>query len=167
MEKRKVILTNQKGFTLIEVMIAIAIFSIFATVFVTGQGYNLLDSSKLKEDILLKDLCENTINEVITNPPELKDSLTISKETKDFEKNPNYSYTIEYQKFFVPDMSKIAAKEDEKDDNSQKDLEKRLYAVFKENMEKILTQFQSIFLFLVVIVRVLSFNPLCFDFNLD
>lgn len=123
-----------------EVMIAIAIFSVFATAFVTGQGYNLLDSSKLKEDILLKDLCENTINDVITNPPELRDSLTLSKETKDFEKNPGYQYTIEYQKFFVPDMTKIAAKDEEKDDNPQKVLEARIFKVFKDNMEKMLWQ---------------------------
>jgi prepilin-type N-terminal cleavage/methylation domain-containing protein len=37
MEKSKLSLANQKGFTLMEVMIAIAIFSVFATAFVTGQ----------------------------------------------------------------------------------------------------------------------------------
>ena len=78
-------LNKSNGFTLIEVMIAISIFSIFAAVFVTGQGYNLLDSSKLKEEIILKDLCENKINDIIVNPPELRDSLTLTKETKDIE----------------------------------------------------------------------------------
>jgi prepilin-type N-terminal cleavage/methylation domain-containing protein len=144
MEKRQVRnnLTNQKGFTLMEVMIAIAIFSVFATAFVTGQGYNLLDSSKLKEDIRLKDLCENTINDVVTNTPELREALTLSKETKDFEKYPDYSYTIEYKKFFVPDMTKIMGKDknDEKGEDKQTMLEKKIFGVFKENMEKILWQ---------------------------
>jgi prepilin-type N-terminal cleavage/methylation domain-containing protein len=54
-------LLNDQGFTLMEVMIAISIFAIFASVFVTGQGYNLLDSSSLKDEILLKDICENKI----------------------------------------------------------------------------------------------------------
>ena len=79
MEKRKIsffkLINDKKGFTLMEVMIAISIFAVFATVFVTGQGYNLLDSSKLKDEMLMKDLCENKINEIITNPPELRDSL--------------------------------------------------------------------------------------------
>lgn len=125
-----------------EVMIAIAIFSVFATAFVTGQGYNLLDSSKLKEDILLKDLCENTLNDLITNPPELRDAITLSKETKDFEKSPDYKYTIEYKKFFVPDMNKIAGKEKDDEDNEskQKMLEKKIFKTFKENMEKMIWQ---------------------------
>jgi prepilin-type N-terminal cleavage/methylation domain-containing protein len=142
MEKREVKLLNNKGFTLMEVMVAIAIFSVFATVFVTGQGYNLLDSTKLKEDIRLKDLCENTINDLITSPPELRDALTLTKETKDFEKSPDYQYTIEYKKFFVPDMTKIMGKEKDEDkaDDKQSILEKRIFKVFKENMEKIIWQ---------------------------
>jgi prepilin-type N-terminal cleavage/methylation domain-containing protein len=142
MEERKI--ANQKGFTLMEVMVAIAIFSVFATAFVTGQGYNLLDSTKLKEDLRLKDLCENAINDVITNPPELRDALTLTKETKDFEKSPEYQYTIEYKKFFVPDMSKIMGKDKEniKDDDKQQILEQRIFKVFKENMEKILWQIE-------------------------
>ena len=63
----KALLSNQSGFTLMEIMIAVMVFTTFATVFVTSFGYNLVDSGKLKEDILLKDLCENKINELITN----------------------------------------------------------------------------------------------------
>ena len=142
MEKSKLSLANQKGFTLMEVMIAIAIFSVFATAFVTGQGYNLLDSSKLKEDILLKDLAENTINQLVTDPPELRDSLTLAKETKDFEKTPGYQYTIEYKKLFVPDMSKIVGKDkdDKIDNNPKNEMEKRIFKVFKENMELMIWQ---------------------------
>ena len=113
MAKGKVInknfLTNQNGFTLMEVMISIAIFTVFASVFVTGQGYNLLDSSKLKEEILMKDFAENKINDIITNPPELRDALTLTKETKDVEANSDYQTIVEYKKFFVPDMDKITA----------------------------------------------------------
>ena len=136
--------SNQSGFTLMEVMIAIAIFAVFASVFVTGFGYNLLDSGKLKEDMLLKDLCENKINDIITNPPTLADSLTLTKETKDVENNNNYQTIVEYKKFFVPEMSKITggkgedAKEEE--DSQQAQLEKRIFTVFKENMEKMVWQ---------------------------
>lgn len=133
---------NNQGFTLLEVMIAIVIFTIFATVFITGQGYNLLDSGKLREDMLLKDLAENKINEIIINPPELRDSLTLAKETKDAEGNSNYSVTVEYKKFFVPDMSKITGSEEDKDadESAQAQMEKRIYKVFKDNMEKMIWQ---------------------------
>lgn len=129
-----------------EVLIAISLFAIFATVFVTGFGYNLLDSGNLKEEIILKDLCENKINEIITNPPELKETLTLSKEIKDVEKNTDYQTIVEYKKFFVPDMTKIkggSSEDDEasSDENSQQaQMEKRIFGVFKENMEKMIWQ---------------------------
>ncbi len=148
MVKRKVvtniIIKNNSGFTLMEVMIAISIFAIFATVFVTGQGYNLLDSSKIKEDILLKDICENKINEIIINPPELRDSLTISKETKSDDHNPDYQITVEYKKFFVPEMDKITGvkndSENSGENGTQGQIEKRIFKIFKDNMEKMIWQ---------------------------
>jgi prepilin-type N-terminal cleavage/methylation domain-containing protein len=141
MAKREKIISNQSGFTLLEVMIAIAIFTVFATVFVTGQGYNLIDSGKLRNELVLKDICENKINDIISNPPELRDSLTLTNETKDVENNPNYQYTIEYKKFKVPDMNKLKnSAEDDAQNNPQDAMEKRVYEIFKENMEKLIWQ---------------------------
>ena len=140
------LLKNNSGFTLLEVMIAILLFTTFATVFVTSFGYNLVDSGKLKEDILIKDLAENKINDIITNPPTLSDALTLSKETKDIENYPDYQTTVEFKKFFTPDMSKIAGNaeagaEAATDESNQKAaMEKRIYTVFKENMEKMIWQ---------------------------
>lgn len=140
---KKILCTNQ-GFTLIEVMIAIAIFTVFASVFVTGQGYNLLDSSKLKEEMLMKDFAENKINEIITNPPELREALTLSKETKDVESNSDYQTVVEFKKFFVPDMNKMvsenSSEDKDKEDSPEAAIEKKVYKVFKENMEKMIWQ---------------------------
>lgn len=146
MAKREKIISNSDGFTLLEVMIAIAIFTVFATVFVTGQGYNVLDSSKLKNEMILKDLCENKINEIVANPPELRDSLTLTKEVKDFENNSNYQYSLEFKKFVVPDMNKLKNSADEEDDanKAQSDMEKRIWNTFKENMEKIIWQVEVV-----------------------
>jgi prepilin-type N-terminal cleavage/methylation domain-containing protein len=144
MEKREKRLSNQSGFSLMEVMIAITIFTVFATVFVTGEGYNLLDSAKLKEEMKLKDLCENKINEIITSPPELRDSLTITKEVKDFENDSNYQYSIEYKKFVLPDMTKLKNSSEEEADPKQSQMEKKVYTTFKENMEKILWQVEVV-----------------------
>lgn len=129
------------GFSLVEVLIAIAIFSIFTVSFVTGLGYNLLDSSSLKDEMILKNLCESKINEIITNPPELKESLTLSKETKAFENFSDYSYTLQYKKFPVPDLNKILAPSgDSPEENAQAEMNKRIFTTFKENMEKMLWQ---------------------------
>lgn len=140
---KKILCTNQ-GFTLIEVMIAIAIFTVFASVFVTGQGYNLLDSSKLKEEMLMKDFAENKINEIITDPPELREALTLSKETKDVESNSDYQTVVEFKKFFVPDMNKMvsanSSEDKNKEDSPEDQTEKKVYKVFKENMEKMIWQ---------------------------
>jgi type II secretion system protein I len=145
MAKRKKIISNASGFTLFEVMIAIAIFAVFATVFITGQGYNILDSSKLKNEMLLKDLCQNKLNEIIINPPELRDSLTLTKEVKDVDGFPNYQYSIEYKKFTVPDLAKLqnSADEDE-EDKQQNSFEKMLFDTFKENMEKLIWQVEVV-----------------------
>ncbi len=129
-----------------EVMIAITFFAVFASVFVTGFGYNMIDSGKLKEDILLKDLCENKINELITNPPTLSDSLTITKETKDVEGNANYQTIVEFKKFLVPDVSKIMPSNAEdgapqsEEDGQEAQMQKRIFTVYKENMEKMIWQ---------------------------
>ena len=139
----KLLIGNRSGFTLMEVMIAIAIFATFASIFVTGFGYNLMDSGHLKEDILLKDIGENKINDIITNPPVLADALTLSKETKDVENNTNYQTIVEFKKFFVPDMTKIkesSANSGDEEDSQQAAMEKRIFTVFKENMEKMIWQ---------------------------
>ena len=41
---------NQKGFSLIEVLIAITLFAFFVTAFLTAQGYNVSDSHFLKNN---------------------------------------------------------------------------------------------------------------------
>lgn len=148
MEKKKL----NKGFTLLEVMIAMAIFAVFATAFVAGFGGNLRDSSELKEDILLKELCENKINEIISNPPTYQESITLTKEIKDIDHYPNYQSIVEYKRFFVPDMNKITGEnksdsdesnsesESEAEGNQRKQMEQKIFKVFKENIEKILWQ---------------------------
>ncbi len=140
-QKIKNTLKSQLGFSLVEVLIAIAIFSIFTVSFVTGLGYNLLDSSSLKDEIILKNLCESKINEIITNPPELKESLTLSKETKAFENFSEYTYTLQYKKFPVPDLNKIMPpNSNDSEDNGQAETNKKIFSTFKENMEKMLWQ---------------------------
>jgi prepilin-type N-terminal cleavage/methylation domain-containing protein len=138
-------LKNANGFTLFEVMIAITIFAFFSAAFMTSQGFNILDSSKLKNEMTMKDLCQNKINEIITNPPELRDSLTLTKETKDFESNTNYQYSVEFKKFVLPDMNKLKNSADEnEEEQANASNEKMIFNIFKENMEKIIWQVEVV-----------------------
>jgi|GEM_PF-437470 len=100
--------TSEGGFTLLEVMIALTVFAVFSVMFVAGQSGNLADSMQMREETVLRNLCVNKINEILNNPPELNDQLTVSKENKTFDDYPDYDYTIEYKKLKIPDLSKLA-----------------------------------------------------------
>lgn len=136
---------SQGGFSLIEVMIALAIFSVFIAVYVTSQGYNVADSARFKQELKLKQLTAFKINEIITNPPDLTESLTLTPETSDFEDWPNYNYTITYKKFIIPNFDEMQS--DDQEQNRQeaaqeRELEKRIYETVKENMELLLWQIE-------------------------
>ena len=71
-------LMSQKGFTLLEIMIAMTVFSMFVTAFVVSQGNNLADSSNMRSEYQLKNLLEKEINEIIVNPPEYTPALLVN-----------------------------------------------------------------------------------------
>ncbi|MBT3584987.1 MAG: prepilin-type N-terminal cleavage/methylation domain-containing protein [Halobacteriovoraceae bacterium] len=127
---------SQRGMTLIEVMIALALFAVFITAFMGAQGYNISSSTNLKEEIFLKELTIEKLNEVILDPPDLKDSLTVAPVKKSFEGYPDYEYTITYKKFLIPDLSKIQGESA----GESNPFEKQIFSQIKENMEKLLWQ---------------------------
>lgn len=100
----KNILTHHQGMTLIEIMIALAIFSIFILAFMSGQGYNLKTSEDLRNEMMLRNITENIINEIIINPPELRESLTLTPETRNYEPDNRYRYSIEWKKFEIKEV---------------------------------------------------------------
>lgn len=131
---------NSSGFTLLEVLIAITIFAIFLTAYVISQGQNLRDSRMLEENILLRRLAEQVINDIHFNPPQFSRALTLAPVTKKFENEySHYQYTIEYKVLEMPNFPKIlgANKEGQKTPNP---LENLVYKNIKENIEKILWQ---------------------------
>lgn len=132
---------NQKGFTLIEVMIATGIFAVFIAAYMVAQGFNFSDSSKFSENIKLKNLAEMKMNEIIMDPPELSESLTVGSEEKTFEDEEDYQYKLTWKKFELPDLSKFEEDQNQQDD-PVKQLEMKLYEKIKENMEKMLWQLE-------------------------
>lgn len=134
---------NQSGFTLLEVLVATGIFAFFATSYVISQGGSLSDSSQMREETLLQDLALNTINEIIHNPPELREALTLTPTKKSYEDFPEYEYEIEWKQFEVPDIASLKGDQQQQGENGngqQAALQQQIGEKIKENMEKLLWQ---------------------------
>lgn len=128
---------NQKGFTLIEVMIALAIFGVFIVAFVSGQGGNILDSTTMREEQRMFTLANNKLSEIINNPPEFSESLTSNIDTKTFEEEQNYEWSVEFKKFEIPEFAAASGQEEVP---AEQETQNRIYSRIKENLEKMLWQ---------------------------
>ena len=123
--------------SLIEVMIAMTVFAVFVSVFVMTNGNNITDSRNFKDELKLRDLASSVINEIIINPPALSEALTLSTETKPFEENAGYTYTIEWKKFELPDYTKMMG---EDNNDPQMAFQKKVFEQVKTNMELMVWQ---------------------------
>ena len=152
-------LLKEKGFSLLEVMIAITLFSFFVVAFLTAQGYNVSDSQLSEEQLMLQQLCERKINELYLEPPKFNNTTDNLKETKTFEEKDysGYEYTLEIKKLVIPDFAQLFAQkgattEDAKEsyegdyfnDNTvgqrNSSLEKMVFEELKKNIEKVIWQ---------------------------
>lgn len=116
-------LTSKAGFTLIEVVIAITLFAIFIIAFISTQGSNVRDSVNMKEELLLQKLCENKLNEILLDPPELKESLTLTPKKGNLEDMgySDYEYSVEYKRLKIPNLNAITGEDSEKEGEADGD----------------------------------------------
>jgi prepilin-type N-terminal cleavage/methylation domain-containing protein len=152
-------MNNQRGFSLLEVMIAITLFAFFVTAYLTSQGYNLEDSRLSEEQLILQQLAERKISELILDPPKFSNATANLVETKTFEESEfkNYEYTLEIKKIILPDLVQLfsqrgAATKDATESydgnyfnnnmtgQRNSELEKIVFNELKKNIEKILWQ---------------------------
>lgn len=151
---------SERGFSLIEVLIAITLFAFFVTAFLTAQGFNVSDSQLSEEQLVLQQLCERKINELHLDPPKFQNlSVGGMKETKTFEESDlaNFEYTLEIKKLTIPDFAQLfgqknAVSEEGKDayegdylneaNGSQRNssIEKVVFEELKKNIERIVWQ---------------------------
>ncbi len=133
---------NQQGFTLVEVMIALAIFAVFIAAYVTSQGANIASSSRFKEEINMRNLAEIKINEIVVSPPDLAKNLELTPQTGTFEEIEGYTFSITYKSFLIPDLTKIQGGNAGESDGQMAELEKRMFQTIKENFEQLLWQIE-------------------------
>jgi prepilin-type N-terminal cleavage/methylation domain-containing protein len=136
---------KNKGFSLIEVMIAITMFSIFISAYMISQGGNIASSTLMAEEITLKNLAQQKINEIILDPPIFTESLNGKKDSKNFESPyADYRYTVTFKKLEVPDFEQVlmgGGTGDITDNNQQLDqVKKMVFEQLKENIEKMVWQ---------------------------
>lgn len=155
----KVRLNSQKGFSLLEVMIAVTLFAFFVTAYLTSQGYNVSDSALSEEQLMLQQLCERKINELVIDPPKFTNAQAELKETKTFEETEfkNYEWTLELKKLTIPDFAQLFAQQDGTTEEAQDSyegnyfddstkgsrnsgLEKMVFEELKKNIEKVIWQ---------------------------
>ena len=136
---------TDKGFTLIEIMIAIAIFAVFVVVYISGQGINVLDSIHLREDAMLQRLAQNKMNEIVVDPPELRESLTSRRDVQQFEDYPGYSYSVDIKKLEIPSFEGLTGEENQdQEQQSNNAVQKAIYNQVKDNFERVLWQVEVV-----------------------
>jgi prepilin-type N-terminal cleavage/methylation domain-containing protein len=158
-----------QGFTLIEVMVALAVFAFFVTTYIASEGNILSTSLNLRQEQVLQKLCLNKLNEIILDPPLLDKSLTLAPIVGNFEKDGyiEYEFSIKYKILQLPDLSQLQGKPGSGNntsgggsggasgsngggyDNSQGsgngngkagDLNEKVFTIIKDNIEKMLWQ---------------------------
>ena len=140
--------TNDEGFSLIEMMIALTILAVFIGSFVFSQGQNIHDSIMIDEELKMQTLASLAMEKLLADPPPLNESLTLTKERKGFE-DPLYSdyeFITEFKKFTIPNLFSQAGgpDQDSQDSSSGQVLggqtQQIIYDNIKRNVERILWQ---------------------------
>ena len=131
---------GREGFSLLEVAIAATIFTIFILSYHISQGQNIDDSTRLQEELVLRRLAEDIMNQIILNAPEFPSSYAgMPPRTERFEDEyEDYEYTVEYRKVEIPDFSQF--KVGGEDAPANKGIQDVIYKQVKENVEKMIWQ---------------------------
>jgi len=129
-----------QGFSLIEVMIAMAIFAVFVVSFITGQSYNVLQSSNMRTDIEISELAKLKINEILINLPDLKETIgSTSSHTKEYKEYPGYQYSLVIKKMEIPNYQKLQSN---KEEDASKKIQAVIFNQIKKNIEKLVWQLE-------------------------
>ena len=135
---------NQNGFSLIEVMVALVIFSVIALPMIFTQSANIQSSINMNSDLTLHNLAEMKMNEVLVGPKEFTNATENDVDGGNFEIDgyQEFKYEVRITKIEFPNFSELIGKTEEEgqDDNAQDSIQKLIFEKMKKNIEEIIWQ---------------------------
>ena len=136
MEKRL-----EGGFSILEVLIALLIFGIFAGSIIFRLGNNVTGSIQMAEDISLHNLAELKMNEVLISQKEFTNATENDVDTGNFdiEGYKQFKYKVEIKKNEFPNFSQLTGTSEE-DQQESSALQKLIFEKLKKNMEILVWQ---------------------------
>ena len=140
---KKLTLQNEDGFTLIEVLMALAIFSSFLLSVYVTISHNVSSSILMKEDLNLHNLAQMKMDEVLLDKKEFTNATENDVKTGSIEIEglENYKFEIKITPTKFPDLTQILG-QSEDEQNTGDPVQKILFKKLKTNIEEIIWQVQ-------------------------
>lgn len=132
---------RKKGFSLLEVMIALTVFAVFIISYVATEGQHKIDSTNMREELRLQQLAQEVISMLHLDPPDFQKQMTLTADTGKFEKEgfESYEYSIEYFEFTPIDLNALQ-NEDEGDEEATNLIPPQINKQFQKFQEEKLWQ---------------------------
>lgn len=133
------------GMTLIEVLIALAIFAAVSVALVATVT-DLIDSSNnFRNDVKLHSLAELKMNEVLIGNREFSEATNNSEDSGQFEVEgfEDYKYKVQIRRMELPNLAEIMGQTGEQEDRTpsrQLDIQNRIFGILKKNLEEMIWQ---------------------------
>ncbi|MBD65499.1 MAG: hypothetical protein CME62_09850 [Halobacteriovoraceae bacterium] len=135
------------GFSLIEVMIALAIFAVFAVSIISTQSANIHSSIRMSQDLVLHNLAEMKMNEALLGKREFTNVTDKDPETGsiDIDGYKDFKFEIAYKKNEFPDFAQILGQDENEEERVQRNdpnagVRKQIFNKLKGELEKLLWQ---------------------------
>ncbi|MBT4793259.1 MAG: prepilin-type N-terminal cleavage/methylation domain-containing protein [Halobacteriovoraceae bacterium] len=139
---KRVGIAMQKGFSLIEVMIALAIFSFFATAMLGELSYNVSSSMQMAKDLDLHNLAEMKMSEVLIGKKEFTNATENDPDTGKFELEgyEAYKYKVEITKLKLPELQQIMGKSEDEESSATDAIQNLIFKKLQKNIEEMIWQ---------------------------
>jgi type II secretion system protein I len=134
---------SEGGFSLIEVMIALAIFAVYSVAMIVTQSSNIDGSIRLKDNLVLHNLAQMKMNEVLIDVKKFTNATESDPDTGSFEIEgfKEFKFKVEYKKNEFPNFDQLMGKsEDDTAQDQSSAIKKVIFEKLKKNVELIIWQ---------------------------
>jgi len=140
----KRLINAQSGFSILEVMVALAIFGAYATVMILTQVSNTDRSMNMAKDLKLHTLAQMKMNEVLIRKNEFTNASENDVETGNIEIEglEYFKFQVEFKRNEFPDFSALMGQTDEQvaEADPNAGIKKLIFDKMKKNVEEMIWQ---------------------------